>query len=556
MKSFARLWTFLSRQPHQRENIARLARLIGMVAAMVLLYSILFHVLMLREGRDPSWFTGVYWTLTVMTTLGFGDITFSTDLGRVFTVVVLLSGVVMLLIVLPFAFIRFLYAPWLEAQLRLRAPRAVPAGQRDHVVICRCDPVARALAARLSSAAVDHFVLEADPSVAARLHAEGIRVVVGDPESAETWAAVGVERASCVIANLSDSQNTNVVLTTRELADVTVIATVAADDSIDVLELAGAARALPLKRLLAERLAAWTVHEQDEMRIIGESGDVAVASVSVRHTGWTGRALADLSIPGLYVAGLWTHGRAQSTVEHPTASIASSLIVVGTRADLARWEASLERDPGRGPIVVIGGGRVGAAVLEVLRGHGGACVLVERSEEVAAKLRQAGAAARIVAGDAAERDVLTEAGIDHARSVIITTNDDSNNIYLTVYCRRLNPGLRIAARVTEHRNVEAVYRAGADFVVDEAGYGGGLLGSFVLRDMAGPADRPVDIELRRVAVPVRLLGSTFSTVARSRDALVVGYEEAGRFVPASEASTLLGKDGSLVLVVRPDRRAF
>jgi voltage-gated potassium channel len=62
-----------------------------------------------------------------MSTLGFGDITFTSDIGRVFSVVVLVSGIILLLIVLPFAFIRFFYAPWLEAQIRLRAPRRVPA---------------------------------------------------------------------------------------------------------------------------------------------------------------------------------------------------------------------------------------------------------------------------------------------------------------------------------------------------------------------------------------------------------------------------------------------
>nr|MBF0222247.1 hypothetical protein [Desulfobulbaceae bacterium] len=36
---------------------------------------------MMYEGREFSWITGFYWTLTVMSTLGFGDITFQTDLG-------------------------------------------------------------------------------------------------------------------------------------------------------------------------------------------------------------------------------------------------------------------------------------------------------------------------------------------------------------------------------------------------------------------------------------------------------------------------------------------
>ena len=51
---------------------------------MFVVYSVLFHVIMEMEGQRHSWLTGLYWTLTVMSTLGFGDITFTTDLGRLF----------------------------------------------------------------------------------------------------------------------------------------------------------------------------------------------------------------------------------------------------------------------------------------------------------------------------------------------------------------------------------------------------------------------------------------------------------------------------------------
>ena len=89
----------------------------------------LFHVIKVRvEGEQHSWITGFYWTLVVMTTLGFGDITFTSDIGRLFSIVVLLSGVVLLLVMLPFMFISLFYAPWLEARVRLRAPREVPEG--------------------------------------------------------------------------------------------------------------------------------------------------------------------------------------------------------------------------------------------------------------------------------------------------------------------------------------------------------------------------------------------------------------------------------------------
>src|SRR5699024_9975277 len=109
-----------------RMNIARLIRFLLFLAGLILLYTLLFHLIMVYEGQQHSWITGLYWTLTVMSTLGFGDITFTSDIGRIFSVVVLLSGMISLLILLPFTFIEFFYAPWLEAQSKARAPRSVP----------------------------------------------------------------------------------------------------------------------------------------------------------------------------------------------------------------------------------------------------------------------------------------------------------------------------------------------------------------------------------------------------------------------------------------------
>ena len=83
----------------KERNVRMLWRFLLILMGMVTLYSILFHFLMLLENQRYSWITGFYWALTVMSTLGFGDITFTSDLGKLFSVVVLLSGVVFLLII-------------------------------------------------------------------------------------------------------------------------------------------------------------------------------------------------------------------------------------------------------------------------------------------------------------------------------------------------------------------------------------------------------------------------------------------------------------------------
>src|SRR5688500_6117422 len=115
-----------------RANLRALLKYVLTLTGIITLYAVLFHVIKFSvEGEQHSWITGFYWTLVVMTTLGFGDITFTSDIGRLFSIVVLLSGVVLLLVMLPFLFISLFYAPWLEARVRLRAPREVPEGRSE-----------------------------------------------------------------------------------------------------------------------------------------------------------------------------------------------------------------------------------------------------------------------------------------------------------------------------------------------------------------------------------------------------------------------------------------
>lgn len=95
--------------PGTRRNLRILVKFLLLLAAAVALYTVIFHLLMAREGQAHSWLTGLYWTLVTMSTLGFGDITFDSDIGRMFSVFVLVSGVLFLLIVLPFTFAQFFY---------------------------------------------------------------------------------------------------------------------------------------------------------------------------------------------------------------------------------------------------------------------------------------------------------------------------------------------------------------------------------------------------------------------------------------------------------------
>jgi hypothetical protein len=148
MKYFPALFLPYLRNRTGRRNLRALRQFLVGLAALVAVYSVLFHVLMAWEGRYFSWISGVYWTLTVMSTLGFGDITFQTDLGRLFSIVVLLSGTLFMLILLPFTFIQFFYAPWMEAQAAALTPRQLPPETHGHVVLLGYGPVEAVLIRR------------------------------------------------------------------------------------------------------------------------------------------------------------------------------------------------------------------------------------------------------------------------------------------------------------------------------------------------------------------------------------------------------------------------
>jgi voltage-gated potassium channel len=538
-----------------RRNLATLLKYVAFLLGVIALYSVLFHVIMLHvEGRDHSWLTGLYWTLTVMTTLGFGDITFASDLGRMFSVVVLLSGVVLLLIMLPFVFIRFFYAPWLEARVRLRAPREVSPDLAGHVVVCAFDAIAPGLVARLRLRGVPYVVVEPDPVLAGRLHADGISVVTGDVDSRETYERVRVERARLVLANREDTTNTNIVLTVREAAPTVPVAAVAEhEESIDVLELSGATHVLPLKRRLGEMLAHRINTGHAEAHVVGTFHGLQVAEFPVHNTGFAGKRIRDLALRealGVNFVGVWERGRLVAAGPETVLSNTSVAVVVGAPEQIrALDELLVIYDTNYHPAIVIGGGKVGRAAMEAIRRRDFPVHVVERDPALCATLR--GRADRIVEGDAADRDVLVEAGIERAPAVLLTTNDDAMNVYLAVYCRRLNPELRIVSRITHERNIEAIHRAGADFVLSYAWLGMEQVFALV-------RGRPLmllgeQVELFAEPVPASLAGVLLaeSRIGDATGLTVIGIEDGERLETNPPATTPLQGGRRLVLVGSP-----
>jgi len=453
-----------------RTNLLALVKLLAVLFALITIYSIGFHYLMAQEGQSHSWMTGIYWTLTVMSTLGFGDITFHTDLGRVFSLVVLITGVVFLLVLLPFTFIEFFYAPWMKAQAVGRAPRELPASMRNHVLLTRYGPITKHLIKILKKHRHPYFIVAPTLAEALELHDQNLPVVLGEFNDPETYRLLRVNQAAMIVTTRTDVINTNVTFTARESSpEIPIVATATSESARDALELAGATRVLRLELMMGQAIARRVLDRDASAHLIGDLDGLHIAEASAGGTPLVGRKISESGLRGgigVSVVGMWSHGEFRPAGPESEIGSNSILVLAGTPEQIARYNqemACTERMESR--VVIVGSGRVGRATADALDERKIEWMMIEKLSE---RVRDP---THAVIGDASELEIIVASGMRDSSTVIITTHDDDQNIFLCILYRRLRPNIQIICRCTNDLNVSTLHRAGADLVLSYASMG-------------------------------------------------------------------------------------
>lgn len=136
---------------------------------------------------------------------------------------------------------------------------------------------------------------------------------------------------------------------------------------------------------------------------------------------------------------------------------------------LRRW---VERTPStEGPlvpkggdhVVIVGWGRVGGHIVEVLGRVGVPRLVVEADASRAEELQKHGVP--VLFGDASNSEILDHAGLDRARALVVTIPDEAAAGLTVAGARRLAPTLPIVARATTQKGIRHLAELGANDVI-------------------------------------------------------------------------------------------
>lgn len=468
---FSQMAIFMAQRTN-RKNLKLIRNLFLTIVALLAVYTYIFHVIMGLEGKDYSMVTGLYWSLTVMTTLGFGDITFTSDIGKVFSIVVLLSGTIFFMLTMPFVFIHFIYTPWLEAQRKAANPRRLPNTVKNHTLLIGSDSIAINIARKFRRYEIPYCLIIDNMDDASRLNEKGYKILLGYTDEPETFEMAQAHQASLIVALKDDFKNSNIAATVREkFPDVPLAASADSSASSSVLHLAGCNYVFNFTELLGQALARRVFNISMCSNTIARFHELCIAESPADFTDLLGKSILEVDMRNRYdinVVGIWHSNHYKSVTPNTVIEKDDVLLLAGTADKLEAYDAAMQRSldvSHQPPVIILGAGRVGEAVANTLEGRGIDFRIVDKDADVA-KFHDK----RFIFGDASHYEVLCQAGINETQTVVVTTHNDDLNIYLSLYCRKLRPNIQLISRATLDKNIESLYNAGATLVMSQSSF--------------------------------------------------------------------------------------
>lgn len=216
----------------------------------------------------------------------------------------------------------------------------------------------------------------------------------------------------------------------------------------------------------------------------------------------------------------------------------------------------------RDHVIVCGYGRVGTYIGSLLEAGDNEVVIVDASDDALAHAVETGHA--IVHGSCTEDDVLREAGIERARTMIVAVGDDAVAMSTALSARALNPKLLIIARANDISSEAKLVRAGCDRVVNPLSQGAHRMAAFAqtpdVADFLDVVVHDADVEYRleefRIPPRCELAGKTLGDahIRRVSGALVLALRDSdGSFRSNPPPESVLAPDTTVIAIGTSDQ---
>lgn len=220
-------WAWVSNDRIRRTASSTARPLLVSSILLLLVISIGTVGYVLLEGWT-AW-DGFWMVLITLTSIGYGEVHPLTNIGRAWTVFVIVSGLSLGTYALTRLTASVVEGDLLQTLHNRRRRRRV-SQLSDHYIIVGAGRLGVSVIDEVRGAGLDVCVIERDPELARRVEQRGVPVIVGDGADDEILRRAGVERAAgMAVAVPSGAEAIFVTLSARHLAPLLPIATRAAD---------------------------------------------------------------------------------------------------------------------------------------------------------------------------------------------------------------------------------------------------------------------------------------------------------------------------------------
>lgn len=172
---------------------------------------------------------------------------------------------------------------------------------------------------------------------------------------------------------------------------------------------------------------------------------------------------------------------------------------VARRIEMRSGDTPATETPG-GRTVIVGFGRVGHTIADLLRAHDRPYIAVDADIDTVAAARRDGFVVRFA--DVARTGSLDRLGVEQAHAIVLTMDDPVQQLRMTRQLRRKYPDLPIISRARDADHAAALYQAGASDAVPETLESSLQLAEAVLIDL-GVAMGPVIASIHDVRAKMR-----------------------------------------------------